>query len=154
MRELTPDEIITKARRKAAFQQFVDERVPVLLELANSLQFAREDRIVLEPWLFLANLDTWLAEQEITAEDRVWAVSRIGYWIGEAIVVRYDGRWFLNDIPGSRYFLRYVVGKCARLRNSNAMVDPLLVADSLLAEPPGRRLSKIMEEVCAELEAT
>jgi hypothetical protein len=152
MRDLTPDETLTRSRRRAGFQQFYDERCPVLLELAENLAFERSDRIVLEPWLFLANLDVWFGSQAVTIDSRPWAIVRLGYWIGEALAVKYEGSWFLNEIPDSRYFLHYVVGRFKKVPINAAMLAPMDVAHQFLLEPPGRSLSKLMMLVCAELE--
>ena len=59
--------------------------------------------------------------------------------------------WFLNEIPDSRYFLRYVVGRFAGAPNPAAMVDPFQVADVYLSRPPGRSLSAIVSQVEDEL---
>ena len=152
MRELTSDELLTRARRRASFQQFYNERCPVLLDLAKVLHFDRSDRIVLEPWLFLANLDVWFGAQVVTEDSRPWAVVRLGYWIGDAFAAKYEGSWFLNEIPGSRYFLHYVVGRFRTLRNEAAMLAPMDVAYEFLRQPPGRSLSELMRMLSAELE--
>jgi hypothetical protein len=89
--------------------------------------------------------------QTIEPSDRISLLSRLGYFIGEYLVQRLNGNWFLNELPDSRYFSRYVVGYFARASNPKAMVDPFEVGNAFIAEPPGRSLSNLLSSVEKEI---
>jgi hypothetical protein len=92
-----------------------------------------------------------MRHQRVDPEDRVWTLTRLGYFIGELLIQRLGGCWFLNEIPDSRSFLRYVVGRFTSIRNPHAMSDPFFVADVFLSEPTGRSLSYTVDQVVGEL---
>jgi hypothetical protein len=108
--------------------------------------------VLVEAERYLPSVDAFMNGQSVLPGDRVWILSRLGYFIGELLVQRFSGCWFLDEIPDSRYFLRYVVGRCARVPNPNAMVDPFHVASVYLAEAPRRSLASVVNEVVNELE--
>lgn len=96
-------------------------------------------------------MDAFIKEQVIDCDNRAWIVARMGYLIGEWLVQRFGGCWFVNDIPDSRYFARYGAGRFARIRNQNATVDPMAVADAYVSEPPGRSLTATLRKLEANL---
>jgi hypothetical protein len=153
-RELTPEEMGLRERRRSALPTFLEERMPVLADFADRLELREPARIVAEPERYLAAIDEFMRDQEVREEDRIWILTRIGYYIGELLVRRLSGRWFLNEIPDSRFFLHYVVGAFGHARNANAMVAPFEVAASFVAQPPGRSLALLVSEVEADIRAT
>jgi hypothetical protein len=114
--------------RASAFPRFLEERMPILVEFAEALGGAEPHRILNEPGLFLPGISEWLAHQTISPDDRSWLVTRLGYFVGELFVTKFSGAWLLNEIEGSKYFGRYVVGQFASLSNKNAQFDPFEVA--------------------------
>ena len=84
-------------------------------------------------------------------QDRIWLLMRLGYFIGEYFVQQYGGCWYLNELAGSRYFGRYVVGRFSRLGDAAAMIDPFLVAQVYVDTPVPRQLEKLLAEVEVEL---
>ena len=151
MRELTEDEQGELDRRRARIDAFLAERMPVLCEFAQRLELCDPPMIVADPDRFLPSIDAYMRNQVVTPEDRVWILTRLGYLIGEVLIQRLSGSWFLNEIPDSRYFLRYVVGRFAGAPNPAAMVDPFQAAEVYLSQPPGRSLSAIVKEAEDEL---
>jgi hypothetical protein len=151
MRELTEHEQGERDRRRAGLDSFLAQRMPVLSDFAQRLELRDPPMIVANPDRFLPSIDAYMKDQIVTPEDRVWILTRLGYLIGEVLVQRLSGSWFLNEIPDSRYFLRYVVGRFAGAPNPAAMVDPFQVADAYLSRPPGRSLSAIVSQVEGEL---
>lgn len=146
-RKLTPDEEATKAKRLERLPEFLEERMPVLADFAERLGLPQPAMIVANPQEYLPAIGAFMRDQAVTEDDRVWTLTRVGYLVGEVLVQRLGGYWFLNEIPDSRYFLRYVVGRFSRARNHNAMVDPFEVADHFLRQPPGRDLVALVNEV-------
>jgi hypothetical protein len=151
MRKLTENERAEVSCRRAGFDRFLEERMPVLKDFMDRLELPNPAMVLVEAERYLAPLDQWIKDQVVSPDDRIWILTRLGYFIGEFLVQRLGGHWFLNDIPDSRFFGRYVVGRFHRITNSNAMVDPFQVAEAFLHELPGRSLSHILAQVESEL---
>ncbi len=152
MRELSDSEQEELQRRQANFDSFLSERMPVLKDFFERLEVPNAALVVAEPGSFLPSLDAFMRDQQISGDDRTWILTRLGYYIGEWLVERFGGCWFVNDVPESRSFLRYVVGRFTRLGNSNAMIDPFLIAEEFLQMNAPRSLSQLLTEVAADLD--
>ena len=151
MRQLTEAEQMEIDRRNSHFDRFLDERMPVLKDFMERLELPNPAMVLVEAELYLPSVDQWMKDQVVTSNDRAWILTRIGYFIGELLVQRFSGCWFVNDTPDSRFFGRYVVGKFCSPNSRNAMVDPFHVADAYLSHPPARSLTDIIRQVEAEL---
>jgi hypothetical protein len=151
-RALTDDERELRDRRRANFNGFFEERVPVLAEFLGLLQLPEPRAVMSDAWRFLPAVDQWVAVQVIAPENRIWLMTRLAYLLGELLCQRYGGSWFLNEVVDSRFFLRYVVGRFSSVPNPLAMVDPFEPINELLAGPPGRSLSRLVSEIQGELE--
>lgn len=151
MRDLTTDEKSLLERRQAGQNRFLDERMPVLSEFMESLGQADAALVLVDAGRFLKPLDEWLSKQEIIPEIRSWITTRLGYFSGEYLCQRLGGRWFLNEDPGSKYFARYVVGKFSKASNDGVVVDPFVVAQSLVAESQGRSIAALLSRVETEI---
>lgn len=150
-RGLTPEEETLRAKRLERLPMFLEERMPVLADFAERLELPRPTMIVADPHAYVPAVGAFMRDQTISADDRAWILTRLGYLLGELLIQRLGGHWFLNEIPDSRYFLRYVVGRFTRAKNLNAMVDPFEVADQFLRQPPGRDLTALADEVEREI---
>lgn len=151
MRQLTEREKTELAHRRASFDRFLEERMPVLTDFMERLELPHAATVLTEADKFVPPLEQWMKNQVVTPDHRVWILTRLGYFIGEYFVQRLSGCWSLNEIPDSRFFARYVTSKFARLANPNVMIDPFNVADVYLSELPRRNLSSILTDVEAEL---
>lgn len=109
--------------------------------------------IVADPERYLASIDAYMRDQIVRPDDRVWALTRIGYFVGEVLIQRVSGCWLLNEFPHSRTFLRYVVGQFAGAADQGVMVDPFEVAAAFVDQPPGRSLAAILGEIETEIRA-
>ena len=125
--------------------------MPVLADFAEALGLANPPMIVAEPTMFVPSVTEFMADQRVDEDDYDWILVRLGYFIGEVLSTRYGGYWFLNEIPDSRYFGRYVVGRFTRASNPHAQVDPMEIASSFLAQPLPRSLSRTIEDIAWEL---
>jgi hypothetical protein len=152
VRDLTEAESGERERRRMALDAFLSERMPVLADFAEKLSLPTPPKIVARPDEYLDAIDRFMRDQVVTTDDGPWIQTRLGYFIGELLIQKFWGCWFLNEIPDSRYFLRYVVGRFARLKNPNAMVDSFEIAYVYLNEPPGRSLKNLLTEVESELQ--
>lgn len=150
-RVLTPEARQLLEKRRESFQAFLAERAPVLSDFAERLELPTPARIATEPTHFLNRVDAFMREQEIDEDDRLWILTRMGYYIGELLIEKLGGGWFVNEDSDSRYFLHYVVGRFSGASNQGAMVAPFEVAAHLVAQPPGRSLIDLVLEVEASV---
>ena len=151
MRELTEAEQAERGRRKTQFDAFLAERLPVLVEFIERLELPHAPMVVVEANAFLPAIDQYMEKQQIGPDDRGWIMTRIGYFVGEWFVQKYGGCWYLNETPDTRYFLRYVVGKFARIQNKNAMIDPFSIAETFVESASPRSLVNLLADVESEL---
>lgn len=151
MRPLTTEEQELIERRRTSFDDFLAERMPVLTHFMQCLEFPDPPMVLVNANDYSIGLSDWLKQQVIEADDRQWILVRIGYFVGEWLVQKLGGYWFLNEIPDSRYFGRYVVGRFSKSQNPNSMVDPFEVASACLEEPVGRELQRYLLEVEAAI---
>lgn len=154
MRTLTAEEQSLLKRRQAGFDQFLHERMPVLTDFFERLGYQDAAMVLVEPARFLEPLDGFLQKQNVDddPDTRVWIQVRLGYFLGELLIARHGGHWFLNVVPDTRYFLHYVVGQFQHPINANAVVDPMVAANIFLAESSPRSLVKFVEELESELQ--
>lgn len=155
MRSLTSEEQQELARRQAGFDSFFNERLPVLKDFMERLNLPKPAMVAMEAEKYLPPLDAFLKAQTIADEDRNWILTRLGYFIGELLVQKLNGIWFTNEVPDSRYFLHYVVGKFTQTPNQGAMIDPFYIADVCLSEATATgqgNLISIIDEVITELQ--
>ena len=133
------------ADRKARFESFLVERMPVLVDFARALGFPEPHRILNEPHLFIAGVGSWVEAQQIGAEDRAWLASRIGYLIGEYLITQLGGYWLVCERADSKYFGRYVVGGFPRAHNPEAVADPMAAGMAVVAGT--EKLASLVEDI-------
>jgi hypothetical protein len=151
MRELTSDEAETLERRRAVLDQFVREGWEVLVDFVEALGLPEPGMVLRVADEYVAPVDRWLSEQVIGPEDRIWLLPRVGYFIGEVLIQRFSGSWFIDEDPDSPWFAHYVVGRFTSLDNPWVRIDPLAVASNLVDEPPGRSLLGAVERKDVEI---
>ena len=149
VRPLTHSELELLDARRAIEDAFITERLDVLHELAKGLRFADPALIVAEPLNCLQQLSDWLAKQDIAPTNRAWLIARIGYFVGECLIARFGGYWYLNTIPDSRFFARFVVGGFHPPIKPAATADPMAEAAELADQPRGRDLAALIDEISA-----
>lgn len=146
------EEMLLLERRKADFEQFYQELMPVLVDFIGRLGINPAHEVLRKADQYVHHLDQALRSMEVAdQQDRGWLLTRMGYFIGEYFVQKYGGCWFVNEIQGSRYFGRYVVGRFTRLNSLVPMLDPFLAAESYVDAAIPRSLEKLLMEVDAEL---
>lgn len=139
-------------QRKANFQQFYGELIPVLVDFVGKLGIDPAHEVLHNAGQFAPLLGTALRSMTVeSTEDRLWLVTRMGYFIGEYFAQKHGGCWFVNEVPDSRYFGRYVVGHFASLGDALPMIDPFLVAQAYVDETVPRSLESLLATVDVEL---
>ena len=153
MHELTPDQQATLDRRRAGFDQYLEERMPLLVEFCDRLELPDPYRVLNEAELFIDPIDEWVARQELhddaDQDERIWLAVRLAYFLGELLVQRFHGCWFVEDNPNGRYFGNFVVGRFSHFPNGR--VDPSLAIKELTDQPVGRSLAALVDEISSEL---
>lgn len=134
-------------RRIAGFAAFKSERLPVLHEFCTSLGFEQPHEVLNTPGKFLAQLDSGFRSAVISEANRVWFITRIGYYIGEYLATRYDGYWQVDEDPASPTFARYVVGGFSFDGVTTPMVDPMQMAQEYADTPAPRSLVQEIDKV-------
>jgi hypothetical protein len=137
MTERQKDEL---GRRKARFDEFFQESVPVLVDFIERLELPDAWRVVHEPGVFLPAVDAWISKQEVRPEDWAWIATRLGFFVGYVFTERLGGYWLVDENPDSPYFAHYIVGNFTRLPMPNQGIDPFAIAANCLSMPPGRSL--------------
>lgn len=138
------DELL--ARRMAEFETFRAERLPVLHEFCKALGFDQPHEVLIEPNKFLPLLDRGLQHAVISEENRVWLVTRIGYYIGEYLISLLGGYWLVDQDPLSPSFARYVVGDFSCQGANTEVIDPFEIAQRYATTPEPRFLRQEIEK--------
>ena len=152
MYQPTPEQLQTLQRRRDGLAQFLDERMPVLVEFCKALELSEPHRVLTNPSIFLSSIAEWVAQQDVAnapQQDRVWLVTRLGYFIGEYLIETCGGCWFLDENPDSRWYTSYVVGEFPRCQH--VRVDPFRLAMEAVERHAGQSLEVLMREVSGEI---
>lgn len=122
--------------------------MPVLVAFTEQLGVTPAHAVLTDAVAFAPLLATALRDQQVeSADDRVWLLTRVGYYAGEYLVQRHGGCWFVNDDPASPSFARFVVGRFAALRGTSARVDPFAVAAEYVDGLPGADLVALLGDI-------
>jgi hypothetical protein len=150
--KMVSEEKILLEKRKAGFEEFYQALIPSLVEFVGKMGISPAHEVLKHAVQFAPDLDRALQDMAVESDkDRSWLIIRMGYFVGEYFVQKYGGCWYVNEIQGSRYFARYVVGQFSKLGNAALMIDPFQVAQSYVDSPTPRKLERILVEVDAEL---
>lgn len=125
-------------KRRAAFGQFYQEMMPVLVDFVGKIGINPAHEVLnhaVEFAPFVANaIDRMEVRQE---DDRIWLLTRLGYFVGEYFAQKYRGCWYVEDRPTSDNFTRYVVGRFDGFKD--AVIDPFEIAREYVDSPVPRR---------------
>jgi hypothetical protein len=149
---MSREETVLLEKRKAEFAQRYQELIPALVDFVEKLGIQPGHEVLKHAVEFAPPLERALRDMKVADDpDRVWLLARMGYFIGEYFAQKYAGAWYVNEIPGSRYYARYVVGRFAALNDPKPMIDPFEIARVYVDTPPPRTLTPLLAEVDAEL---
>ncbi|WP_061538453.1 hypothetical protein [Collimonas fungivorans] len=138
-------------KRKETFSRFYEELMPVLVEFVGQMGIIPGHAVLKQAAECAPYLSQALENMVIAEDDKAWLFTRVGYFVGEYFAQKYSGAWYVNEIEGSRYFARYVVGKFSRITNPASMIDPFQIAEFYVQQPAPRHLVKLLTEVETEL---
>lgn len=142
---LTAEEEKALRQRRELFPAVVEDIRPGIAELAASLEYVNPEQAAERPDEFLPVLEEFLTDADLSLlspSQRLWLLTRITSFIIELLVRRHGGYLYLQSDPKSDFFLRYVIGGFTDGTDPSIIVDPAEVANHFLSEPPGRSLSR------------
>ena len=145
------DSVTLLDRRKTGFEQFQADLVPALVRFIAGLGIDPAREVLGNAETLVGPVESALAEQQIASEeDRVWLLVHLTYFVGEYFVQRYGGCWYVDEVEGSRFFARYVVGRFRSPMAPAAMVDPSVIAQTFVDTSPPRSLRRLLDEADAK----
>lgn len=140
-------------KRRSEFEDFYNGLIPALVEFVGRLGVKPAHEVLNQAVQFAPHLSTALRDLQVNDEqDRIWLLTRVAYFVGEYFAQKHGGCWYVNDIAGSRYFGRYVVGRFPSFQKQTLMLDPFEVAQTYVDCPPPRQLQDVLAEVDAGLQ--
>ena len=131
-------------RRRDEIENFLNERMPVLIEFMEDLGYEKPHLVLLEAKRFIPTLSDYLKKQKVEKEDKNWIVSVVGYFIGEVFTQNYNGAWYLNEDHDSSTFGKFLVGE---FFNSNISLDPFEIAYKYISQEENRDLALIIDNI-------
>lgn len=139
-------------KRKGELEDFYRALIPSLVEFVDRLGVKPAHEVLNQAMRFAPHVSTALRDLPVSDEqDRIWLLTRVAYFVGEYFAQKHGGCWYVNDIEGSKYFGRYVVGRFPSFHRPTLMLDPFEVAQAYVDTPPPRQLDDLLAEVEAEL---
>ena len=137
--------------RSRGFEDFMRERLDMLVEFAEDLSFDVPTSIVSDPEAALLILDPFLVGQTVGEEDFAWIVSRLAAFVGELLICRLGGFWLLYTQSASRFHVLFVVDVRVLGDQQDVLVDPFEVAATFVLQPPPRSLVDHLAGVMLEI---
>lgn len=145
-------DLLVLERRKAGFDHFYSELMPVLVEFVDSLGIHPAHEVLNHAAQYVPHVQSALAQMVVADDDdRHWLLTRMVYFIGEYFVQQFGGCWYVSDIPDSRYFGRYVVGQFRTATTPGGMVEPFELAVRYIDSPLPRQLEPLLASISADL---
>lgn len=135
---MTTKEKLELEKRKNGFDSFRKERMPILHGFAEMLGCESPHEILIAPEKFLPYIDKYMEMQDVSDNNRIWLLTRIGYFIGELLIGKFDGCWMVDEEIESKTFARYVIGELEG--EVGKVIDPFLLAQVYVDTPPPRKL--------------
>jgi hypothetical protein len=149
---MTPEQKQLFDKRKKNFPVFYEQLIPSLVDFISKMGISPAHEVLKNAPVFVPLLSTALHDLDVVDEqDKVWLLTRLGYFIGEYFAQKYSGAWYPNENPASRYFARYVVGKFAMKSERELNLDPFFLAEAYLSAPMPRALEPLLQEAEQEL---
>lgn len=151
MRDMTDEEKAELKKRKDRLDVFRQERMPVLHDFAKVLGCESPHEILIVPEKFLLYISKYMEAQDVSDDSRTWLLTRIGYFIGEWLVSRFDGCWVVDESVESKTFSRYVIGEFGS-SGSGKVIDPFSLAQAYVDTRPPRKLIEQLDAVVNSFE--
>ena len=150
MRKITLEEKEIQIRRRKSFDSFLSGINPAIKEFASFIGIENPQNALDKPEKFLEVLEFFFKNQdigELDIEARETLHLMLMYFVGELLLARYGGNWFLNENPDSESFLHYVVGYFEKdIISEELFLDPFNIVKVFIQTNIGRSLIKTIKE--------
>lgn len=144
--------LILLERRREGFDTFYNELMPCLVDFVGKMGVQPAHMVLKQAAAYAPILEAALQNMAVADdEDHDWLAARMGYFIGEYFVQQFAGCWTVNDIPESKYFARYVVGRFEGAKNLAMSIDPFEIAIHYVEAPMPRQLQSLLDAASLEL---
>nr|WP_294780457.1 hypothetical protein [uncultured Flavobacterium sp.] len=148
---MTIEQIALLEKRKANLDTFYKDLLFELVNFIKHLEIKDAHIVLKQAFLFVDDLDIFFKNIMIVNEDeRIWLITRIGYFVGEYFVQKYQGCWIVCEVTNSSYFGRYVIGDFAAFED-NRIFDPFEVAQMYVGTSIPRQLNTLLKEIDSDL---
>jgi len=134
------DAIEVLEKRRAAFDSFRKERLPVLHKFSEAMGFENPHEILIFPKIFVGPIGDFIDSQVVSEANRVWLITRLGYFVGEIFSKEMNGFWMLDERMESETFSRYVIGD-----DDKIIIDPFRFSQEYVDSAPPRNFAKNIE---------
>lgn len=151
---MTPEESALLTQRQSSFREFEANRLPALIGFIETIGIQPGKHVSANAGAYLPHLTKVLRDMRCESErERTVLSARVSEYVGEYFAQRFGGSWYVNDVPGSATFARYVVGRFKTAPGSPVCIDPFEVGMAFARLPQPRDLASLLATVERELQA-
>lgn len=150
MRELTPEETATLHERWRNYRVFLHDIRPAIEDFIRLRVTENPQPYFQDLEKFLPVLEDWLRDEDLSGvspDNLLWFQVHIGFFVGELLSRRFEAMWTICEDPGSKFFLRYVLGYFKHGVKKRLILDPIEVAGVYLETPPPRSLLAVLDSI-------
>ena len=149
---MTPQESALLTQRQTSFRDFEAERSRALIDFIEVVGIKPGRHVGTDPAAYLPYLAKVLANMQCDSDrERTVLSARVAEYVGEYFAQRFGGTWYVNDVPGSATFARFVVGRFLAIPGSPVCIDPFEVGMTFARLPRPRDLVSLLVTVEREL---
>lgn len=149
---MTPEQTALLAERQASFREFEADRLPVLIDFIGKIGIEPSRHVASDPAAYLPHLGKVLATIQCdNHRERRILSARVAEYVGEYFAQRLMGTWYVDDVPESPTFARYVVGRFHAIPGSPVCIDPFEAGMKFASLPRPRDLAQLIADVKREL---
>lgn len=116
-------------RRVDQFDSFYNDVIGALVEFIGDMGISPAHEVLNNAPKFVSSLSDALSRAVVEGEeDRVWLISRVGYFVGEYFSQKFRGGWRVCPDVDSAMYARYVVCDFELDEWRGRMIDPFEVS--------------------------
>jgi len=141
-------------QRRSELEDFISEGRKALVNFLEFIGIPSPSLALVDAEPFMKYVSDWLSREDFAAlkqDDLRWLTTQIANVSAYYFITKHNGKWLVNDIKGSEFYARYVVGAFPGSKAMTAMVDPFSLSQNYMQTPPGRDLVAIVKEAEKQL---
>lgn len=138
--------------RREAFDDFYNELLAELVDFVGRIGISPAHEVLTHADKFVPLVNNALRDMSISDEDdRVWLLTRVGYFVGEYFSQKFGGCWLVCEKKDSKFYARYVIGEFGGWVGSDVFLDPFEISAVYVDSPVPRDLVSLLEEAGSQL---